>query len=91
MQNKIQRHSSTQNKICNGMNATNRIIYLKNNFLGFILSRKIGCYKKVCQSLIDKEQSVFIRGRYILESVVVAHEIVDPQVQGPKSHHQTRL
>jgi hypothetical protein len=32
--------------------------------------------ERVCQSLIVKEQSAFIRGRYILESVVVAHEIV---------------
>jgi hypothetical protein len=31
---------------------------------------------KICQRLIAKEQSAFIRGRYILESVVVAHEIV---------------
>jgi hypothetical protein len=28
-----------------------------------------------CQRLIAKEQSAFIRGRCILESVVVAHEI----------------
>jgi hypothetical protein len=32
--------------------------------------------EKVCQILIAKEQSAFIRGRYILESVVVAHKIV---------------
>jgi hypothetical protein len=30
----------------------------------------------ICQSLIAKEQTAFIRGRYILESVVVAHEVV---------------
>jgi hypothetical protein len=32
--------------------------------------------EKVCQSLIAKLQSAFIRGRFILESVVIAHEIV---------------
>jgi hypothetical protein len=32
--------------------------------------------ENVCQHLIAKEQSDFIRGRYILESVVVAHELV---------------
>jgi hypothetical protein len=30
----------------------------------------------VCQRIIAKEQCVFIRGRYILDSVVVAYEIV---------------
>jgi hypothetical protein len=32
--------------------------------------------EKVSQRLVAKEQSAFIRGRYILESVVIAHEIV---------------
>jgi hypothetical protein len=32
--------------------------------------------EKVCQRLIAREQSAFIRERYILESVVVAHELV---------------
>jgi hypothetical protein len=32
--------------------------------------------EKVCQEIIAKEQSAFIRGRFILESVVVAHELV---------------
>jgi hypothetical protein len=32
--------------------------------------------EKVCHRIITKEQSAFIRGRYILESVVVAHEVV---------------
>jgi hypothetical protein len=32
--------------------------------------------EKACQHLIAMEQSAFIRGRYILESVVVAHEVV---------------
>lgn len=31
---------------------------------------------KVCQRLISEQQSAFLKGRYILESVVVAHEIV---------------
>jgi hypothetical protein len=31
---------------------------------------------KVAQRLISSNQSAFIKGRYILESVVVAHEIV---------------
>jgi hypothetical protein len=29
-----------------------------------------------CGRLIEQEQSAFIRGRYIMESVVVAHEVV---------------
>jgi hypothetical protein len=32
--------------------------------------------EKVCQRLVANEQSAFIRGRYILESVMVAHEVV---------------
>jgi hypothetical protein len=32
--------------------------------------------ERVCQRLISREQSAFIRGRYILESVVVSHELV---------------
>jgi hypothetical protein len=32
--------------------------------------------EKICQEIIAKEQSAFIRGRYILESLVVAHELV---------------
>jgi hypothetical protein len=32
--------------------------------------------EKVCQEIIAKEQSAFIRGRFILESIVVAHELV---------------
>jgi hypothetical protein len=32
--------------------------------------------EKVCQRLVAKEQSAFIRSRYILENVVVAHEVV---------------
>jgi hypothetical protein len=32
--------------------------------------------EKVSQRLVAKEQSVFIRGRYILGSVVIVHEIV---------------
>jgi hypothetical protein len=32
--------------------------------------------ERVCQRLIAKEQSAFIRGIYILESVVVANEVV---------------
>ena len=31
---------------------------------------------KVCNRLVATNQSAFIKGRYILESVVVAHEIV---------------
>jgi hypothetical protein len=30
----------------------------------------------VCQRLITQEQNAFIRGRYIIESVVIAHEVV---------------
>jgi hypothetical protein len=32
--------------------------------------------ENVCQRLIAREQSAFIRGRYILESVIIAHELV---------------
>jgi hypothetical protein len=32
--------------------------------------------EKVCQRLVAKEQSAFLYGRYILESVVIAHELV---------------
>jgi len=31
---------------------------------------------KICDRLITHNQSVFIKGRYILESVVAAHEII---------------
>jgi hypothetical protein len=33
-------------------------------------------FEKVCQRLIAKEQSAFISGRFILDSVVIAHDIV---------------
>jgi hypothetical protein len=33
-------------------------------------------WEKICQRFIAREQSAFIRGRYILESVVIAHEVV---------------
>jgi hypothetical protein len=32
--------------------------------------------EKVCGRLIEQDQSAFIRGRYILDSVIVAHEMV---------------
>jgi hypothetical protein len=32
--------------------------------------------ERVCQRIIDKEQNAFIRGRYILESGVIAHEVL---------------
>jgi hypothetical protein len=32
--------------------------------------------EKVCERLVAREQSAFIHGRYILESVVVAYEVV---------------
>jgi hypothetical protein len=37
-----------------------------------LLTTRLEC---VCQMLIAKEQSAFIRGRYILKSVVIAHEL----------------
>jgi hypothetical protein len=40
---------------------------------GKLLTRRL---EKVCERLVAKEQSAFIRGGYILESVVVAHEVV---------------
>jgi hypothetical protein len=39
--------------------------------------------ESVCQRLIAREQSAFTRGRYILESVVIAHELVH-SVHKPK-------
>jgi hypothetical protein len=39
--------------------------------------------ERVSQRLVAKEQNAFIRGRYILESVVIAHEIVH-------SNHKTK-
>jgi hypothetical protein len=41
-------------------------------FDGLLTSR----LEKVCTRLIEQEQSAFIKGRYILESVVVTHEVV---------------
>jgi hypothetical protein len=38
-----------------------------------VLTLRLG---KVCNKLVATNQSAFIKGRYILESVVVAHEIV---------------
>jgi hypothetical protein len=32
--------------------------------------------EKICERIVAQEQSAFIRGRYILESVVIAHEVV---------------
>jgi hypothetical protein len=32
--------------------------------------------ENVCHRIIAKEQSAFIKGRYILESVVIAHEVL---------------
>jgi hypothetical protein len=32
--------------------------------------------ERTCQRIISKEQSAFLRGRFILESVVVAHEVL---------------
>jgi hypothetical protein len=32
--------------------------------------------EKICERIVAQEHSAFIRGRYILESVVVAHEVV---------------
>jgi hypothetical protein len=53
-----------------------RLISLLNcsfKIFGKLLTRRL---EKVCERLIAKEQSAFIRGRYILEIVVVAHEVV---------------
>jgi hypothetical protein len=35
-----------------------------------------GRLEKVCERLVAQEQCAFIRDRYILESVVVAHEVI---------------
>jgi hypothetical protein len=32
--------------------------------------------EKICERIVAQEQSAFIRGRYILESIVIAHEVV---------------
>jgi hypothetical protein len=37
------------------------------------MTGRLGC---VSQRLISQNQSTFIKGRYILESVVIAHEVV---------------
>jgi hypothetical protein len=36
----------------------------------------IGRLENISERLVSKEHSVFIQGRYILESVVIAHEVV---------------
>jgi hypothetical protein len=42
-----------------------------------IFGKLITCrLEKICQEITAKEQSAFIRGRYILESVLVAHQLV---------------
>jgi hypothetical protein len=43
------------------------------NFFGKLLTNRL---EGLCQRLIAREKSVFIRGRYILESIVIAHEVV---------------
>jgi hypothetical protein len=53
-----------------------RLISLLNysfNIFSKLLTLRL---EKVCKRLVGREQSVFIRGRYILESVMVAHEVV---------------
>jgi hypothetical protein len=32
--------------------------------------------ERICERIVAQEQSAFIRGRYILESIVIAHEVV---------------
>jgi hypothetical protein len=32
--------------------------------------------ERICDRIVAQEQSAFIRGRHILESVVIAHEVV---------------
>jgi hypothetical protein len=39
-------------------------------------------FKPICDRLLAPNQSAFMKGRYILESVVVAHEIVHVVVKG---------
>jgi hypothetical protein len=43
------------------------------NIFSKVLTLRLG---KIANRLISPQQSAFIRGRYILESVVVAHEVV---------------
>jgi hypothetical protein len=51
------------------------ISLLNCNFKNFgrLLASRL---EKVCERLVAPEQNAFIQGRYILESVVIAHEIV---------------
>jgi hypothetical protein len=44
MQNKVERHTSSQNKICSGMNAINIIIYLFKIISRVFISLKTWCY-----------------------------------------------
>jgi hypothetical protein len=64
-------------KVENAMEMKNfRPISLLNcsfKIFGKLLASRL---EKFCGRLIEQEQSAFIRGRYILESVVVAHEVV---------------
>jgi hypothetical protein len=53
-----------------------RLISLLNcsfKIFGKLLTLRL---ESVYQRLVAKEQSAFIKGRYILESVVIAHEVV---------------
>jgi hypothetical protein len=43
------------------------------NFFSKLLTLRL---EKIYQRLIAKEQSAFISGRYILENVVIAHEVL---------------
>jgi hypothetical protein len=46
----------------------------------------------ICDRLLAPNQTAFMRGRYILESVVSAHEIIHEVVKGGKrSSLKTRL
>jgi hypothetical protein len=64
-------------KVDNAMDMKNfrPISFLNCSFKFF--GKLITCrLEKTCQRILAKEQSDFIRGRYILESVVVAHELL---------------
>jgi hypothetical protein len=53
-----------------------RLISLLNCSFKIFGKLLTGRLEKVSDRLVSKEQSAFIQGRYILENVVIAHEVV---------------
>jgi hypothetical protein len=51
----------------------NSLLKCSFKIFGKLLTRRL---EKVSERLVAKEQSAFIQGRYLLESVVIVHEVV---------------